>query len=149
MLLVGRWFQVIGCSGWMCLIGVCIWVCGCTEGIKVTDRDVQELSYPEVVELMSDSKAGKVVVVDVREPGKFSEDHLPGAVNIPLPQLMGNDPRLAEAKTIVVYGGDRTDPLSPAAAKKLMGLGYRGVYDYRGGLDEWRSRSAVEDNPTP
>ena len=78
------------------------------------------------------------VLIDVRPLKDFEESHIPGAISIPLPNLMPNDNRLAEAKQIVVYSGEPRDMLSRAAAKKLMAQGYRNVYGFPGGLDQWR-----------
>ncbi len=43
-------------------------------------------SSPEDLKAKLDSHA-KVVIVDVRDPGEFAKGTLPGAINIPLPQL--------------------------------------------------------------
>ena len=77
--------------------------------------------------------------LDTREPADFAAGHIPGALNIPLPELDRRDPRLAEATRILVYAQGYDSPLSPAAAKKLISLGYQNVYDFRGGAELWKA----------
>jgi len=60
-----------------------------------------------------------------------------GAISIPLPSMVSQDPRLADARTIVVYDVNWQRGLARAGAKKLIALGYKNVAAYPGGLDEW------------
>jgi rhodanese-related sulfurtransferase len=83
----------------------------------------------------------RVVLVDVRQPSGFAEEHIPGAINLPLNTLRAGEPALAEAQSIVVYAsGSPEDPLAGAAAKRLLALGYSNVLEFRGGLDEWTTK---------
>jgi rhodanese-related sulfurtransferase len=69
-----------------------------------------------------------------------STGRLPNAINIYLPDIRGGNAQLQEAKKIVVYGADWTDPLPIAGAKRLLVFGYQNVYQYRGGVEEWREK---------
>lgn len=106
---------------------------GCDKA-KVSDNSIQTVREPEVIEAAGQPQ---VVIVDVRKPEDFASGHLPGAINIYLPQIREGDPSLSSAKRIIVYSGGWTDPLSPAAAKKLMALGYQNVYEFKGGIEVW------------
>ncbi len=127
---------------------------GCNAAPKTSDVDIAVIQYPQLLELMAnpargadknlfkDLFAGKktqatLILVDVRPPAKFAQGRLPGAVNIPLPELRANDARLGQATTLVVYASGWTDFLSPAGAKKLMALGYQNVREFRGGVENW------------
>ena len=115
----------------MCL--AVLTIAGCDK-VKVSDDSIQTLRETQVIEAMSQPQ---VVLVDVRKPEDFAKGHLPGAINIYLPQMREGDPRLASAKQIIVYASGWTDPLSPAAAKKLMALRYQNVFEFKGGIEVW------------
>ncbi len=110
---------------------------GCASDMGTSDQDILVLYHDDLLALLSDEKR-PVVLVDVRSPEKYAQGHIPGAINIPLPELAAGEPRFAEAYHIVVYARNWRDNLSPAAAKKMLALGYRNVHDYRDGLDRWR-----------
>jgi rhodanese-related sulfurtransferase len=80
-----------------------------------------------------------VVLVDVREPEAFREEHIKGAINVPLLRF----PEAFEAVLnrydhIVVYCGTKLCTASPKAAEKLDAIGYTHVEDYADGLDGWK-----------
>src|SRR5215207_722988 len=76
--------------------------------------------------------------VEVLPPSAWRREHLPGAVNIPLPQLRadavsGLDP----AKPTVVYCYDHECDLSARGARVLELLGFSEVYDYVASKTAW------------
>jgi hydroxyacylglutathione hydrolase len=74
-------------------------------------------------------------VVDVRAPGEARLGAVPGAVNIPLPQLLARRAELDPARPTVVHcaGGYR----SSIAASLLRAQGFADVSDLLGGYDAW------------
>ena len=140
----GAWLAVAGLAAAMFV--------GCNGKPATSDRDIRELSYRKLVQLLDPETKDSLftVLVDVRSPARYAKGHLPGAVNIPLPTIQPGDLRLAEAKTIVVYARGWTDPLSGPGAKRLMAMGYENVYDFRGGVELWQSEGgALETSPAP
>ena len=107
---------------------------GCGE-TRTSDVDIRSIGDADVIEAMDQPGT---VLVDVRSGRQYAEGHIPGAASIPLPEMRWNDSRLAEAEKIVVYSAGWSDVLSRAGAKKLMALGYENVFEFKGGLDEWR-----------
>lgn len=87
------------------------------ETTKISPRELQQFISRE-----SDS----IVVVDVRDPEEFKEDHIPGAINLPLQNFAAGSGILDKDKTIVVYcnSGGR----SYGAYKKLIKLGYKKIF---------------------
>ncbi|MBI1368131.1 MAG: hypothetical protein GC162_05700 [Planctomycetes bacterium] len=111
-------------------------VLGGCDKVKVSDDSVAGLSESQVASLIGQEQ---VVIIDVRKADAYAAGHLPGAINIFLPNLRAKDERLASAKQIVVYAGGWTDPLGTAGAKSMMAKGYSNVYEFRGGLEVWKS----------
>jgi hypothetical protein len=48
--------------------------------------------------------AGQAVVIDVRSPEEYRQGHIPGAINLPIPQIeAGNYPGLPRDKRLISY----------------------------------------------
>jgi rhodanese-related sulfurtransferase len=78
---------------------------------------------------------GEVDVVDVREPGEWSQGHIAGARLVPLGQLRAS-PRTFLPRDNVVFicaGGVR----SQTAAKVAEALGLQRLYNLAGGTRAW------------
>jgi len=119
---------------------------GCSSKRKTSDRDLAIVNRVQLQAMIREAEGkGTLVLIDVRSARPYAEGHIPGALNIPVIDIRQHDARLAEARTIVVYGsGDPNDLLSWAAAKKLIALGYRNVHDFRGGMEEWQGIRASQ-----
>lgn len=139
----------------MCIFGrSCLWVVlmvgltlsSCRTGsVKTSDRDIATISYMDLLEILQDNPH-TTILIDVRPTDKFAQGHLPGAINIYLPDLHGEEDRLAEADNIIVYGQDAKDLLPRAAQKKLLAIGYRNVYLFREGMVLWLSKTGQLSN---
>ncbi len=80
----------------------------------------------------------QIKLVNVLPKESFEEKHIPGSINIPVTDIENIAPqRLDKNDEIVVYCADFECSASPKAAKKLEELGYKNVYDYEGGIDDW------------
>ena len=101
-----------------------------------SDRDsLQPMSREELLE---QSRAGTVAVLDVRPSDEFALGHLPGAMNIPLREL---ETRLAEfdpVQEIVAYCRGPYCVLSYEAVAALRARGFK-VRRLEDGLPEWRA----------
>ena len=63
----------------------------------------QSLDYNETESYIRQHPGDQITILDVRQPSEYKQNHIPGAMLIPLPQL---DDRLAELdleKPILVY----------------------------------------------
>lgn len=129
-------------AGLAVFLGAALILCGCGRPLRVSDADLQVIGQSDLESLLSRSTEKKpTVLVDVRLPARYHQEHLPGAVNIPLADIGAGDSILERAAMIVVYGDSWDDLLSIAAGKKLLRLGYGEVRAYRGGLADWRVRN--------
>jgi rhodanese-related sulfurtransferase len=79
------------------------------------------------------------VVVDVDAKATFQNGHIAGAINIAEDQIAALAPREIPNKSqpIVVCCGSFRSGASIQAAREFRKLGYKNVYDYRGGLELW------------
>jgi rhodanese-related sulfurtransferase len=82
---------------------------------------------------------GEVTVVEALSPTHYAEAHLPGAINVPHDRVDELAETLLPDKdaAIVVYCADTTCANSGIAASRLVDLGYRNVFDYDAGKQDW------------
>ena len=108
----------------------------CKGEAKTSDKSLREMDIKQVRAALAE-EGQKVVMVDARPPEQFDAGHLPGAINVFLPEVRAGDGRLQAADRVIVYGAGWQDPLAPATAKRLMALKYSNVYLFRGGMEVW------------
>ncbi|KAB2884460.1 MAG: metalloregulator ArsR/SmtB family transcription factor [Pseudorhodoplanes sp.] len=89
-------------------------------------------------ELLARSRAGEVIVLDVRPPDEFALGHLPGAVNVPLRELETRLAELDPAHEVVAYCRGPYCVLSYEAVAALRARGFK-VRRLEDGLPEWRA----------
>lgn len=77
-------------------------------------------------------------LLEVLPAAEYRDEHLPGAVNLPLTDMTTETvAELDPAKPTVVYCFDYQCDLSPRAAHRLEQLGFTDVYDYVPGKAAW------------
>ena len=98
----------------------------------------KSVSYAQVKKLLADPT---VMVIDARNEHEFAEGRLPRARNIfamefekYIPELIGMN---KEIKIIVYCGGGQCE-LSHEVSNNLIGLGFKKVYIYLGGWEDWK-----------
>ncbi len=82
-----------------------------------------------------DQKKG-MMLLDVRTDKEYEQGHIPGAVHVPLSDIGDKVKKLKKDKDLVVYcqSGNR----SIWAIKRLMGMGYRNLFNLKGGYSAWK-----------
>jgi rhodanese-related sulfurtransferase len=94
----------------------------------------REVDRRELQELM----AAGAQIVEVLPAEEYEDEHLPGAVNIPLRRLDREAPELlSKDRPVVVYCYDSACDVSPRAAWRLLALGFTDVIDYPAGKYDW------------
>jgi hydroxyacylglutathione hydrolase len=83
-----------------------------------------------------------LVIVDVRNPGELTNGAIPGALHVPLTQLVQRVDDLDAARPTVVYcaSGYR----SVIAASWLSANGFIDVSDLLGGYTEWAATQILD-----
>lgn len=87
----------------------------------------RRIDYAELRDLL-DAGAQLVEVLPAEE---YAEQHLPGAISIPLKELDADSTAgLDKQAPVIVYCWDYLCDMSPRAAARLGSLGFERVYDY-------------------
>jgi rhodanese-related sulfurtransferase len=112
-------------------------------GLPLTSGDIQDVSAPQLDELMRSSNGSRPLVVDVREPWEYAQGHIPGALLIPLGQLAARLNELEPGRPVatVCASGNR----SQSAAALLGQKGFQKVYNLSGGMYGWQSAGLKMD----
>ena len=98
---------------------------------------VKEITREELEARLN--RGEEVVLVETLGPKYYEDAHLPGAINIPHPEVDALAPKMLPDKSaeVVVYCSNRACQNSPQAARRLAALGYENVYDYEEGKQDW------------
>jgi len=88
-----------------------------------------------------------LIVVDVRDFDSYSRCRIRGSVNIPLGEISGEAKDWDRAKKIVIYSAGRGCKLSKKGARRLVIDGFGKVFEYEGGIAEWKKLAFELDGP--
>ena len=84
-------------------------------------------------------QAKEVVLLDVRSPEEFREGHISKSLNIDWngPDFEKQVIRLDKSRPVLVYcmRGARSE----SAAAKMRSMGFKEVYELKGGMAEWKT----------
>jgi len=111
--------------------------------LKLTDifRKVDTLSADEARRWIAEKKEGEVTLIDVREPEEYKEGHLPGALLMPLSDLLDRMKELDIVKPVITYC--RMGNRSKSAAALMKGQGFNRTYSIEGGITAWKGSVAT------
>ncbi|MCS7176436.1 MAG: rhodanese-like domain-containing protein [Candidatus Kapabacteria bacterium] len=119
-----------------------------TKGSEATaDHQAGQLSirvvkYEHMLQLL---RHPEVLLIDARRPEDYAAGHIPGARNIFAYDMEAHIPELLQlprSKPIVIYCDGGQCELSRHLAEQLRNLGFRQLYIYEGGWEEWRRRQS-------
>ncbi len=81
--------------------------------------------------------------MDARSAEHHAEGNIPNSINIDVQDFQSNIPKvigLPRDQAIVVYCGGGNCDLSHELANNLSALGFKKVFVYTGGWDEWKTK---------
>ncbi len=105
---------------------------------KAADQPVHIMNIDDLVKLTKSNTS--YVLVDARKRDQYDKEHLPGAVSIPLSTTDSYASKLNKDQLIVIYCEDYKSPVSTDSAKEFMKLGFTNIWDYKGGIKEWKDK---------
>jgi len=109
-------------------------------GLKQLFAPVESMDSEAAKSFIEKHEEGTFTLLDVRQPAEYEEAHIPGAKLVPLPELHHSVEELEREKPVIVHcavGGR-----SRVAAQLLSGLGFKEVYNLRGGIKAWQGLQA-------
>jgi rhodanese-related sulfurtransferase len=125
-----------------CQLSIMILLMGCSVFRSDTDDKV-ELISPKEASAMSTGKGA--VIVDVRENSEWNEQHIPGAIHIPLAHLNSRLSELKQYKDGPVITQCRSGIRSAQAMEILKSAGFTKVYNMDGGIIAWDKAGLVTE----
>lgn len=83
------------------------------------------------------------LIVDVREPDEWAEARIPGAVHIPLGQIVERAAEIPRDRPVILQC--RSGARSATATRKLVELGRTNVHNLEGGIGDWAAEGLPID----
>ena len=107
---------------------------------------VSEL-YPEDVETFQrQHREREYTLVDVRQPEEYREEHIPGALHLPLPELEDRLDQLPRDRELLFYCRSGRRSATAAALTAQSGQSFKALYNIQGGIAAWQG-GIVEQVP--
>ena len=99
-------------------------------------KRIRFIAIDQLLEMMENNDKFKLVEVLGEE--SYKDNHIPGAINIPVDKLEKDaGKKLKKTDTIVVYCANYHCPASTNAAKMLLKMGYSKTLDFKGSKKAW------------
>lgn len=105
--------------------------------------EAKNVTYEQVVRL---SKDPSVVFIDARNADDYGQGHIGNARNYFTHDFEKHIPEIVQIdreKRIVVYCGGGACELSHELAEHLLNFGFKRVFVYTGGWEEWKKKQGV------
>lgn len=93
-----------------------------------------QISMEEAIAIMEENT--DYILLDVRTPEEFAEQHIPGAINVPNETIGTEEISQLPNKEQLILVYCRSGNRSKEASEKLANLGYSNVYEF-GGIIDW------------
>lgn len=85
-------------------------------------------------------KDANYLLVDVRQPGEYAGEHIPGAVLVPLKELEKRSAELPEGRDVIFYCADGIRSRAAARFFAETGNATGNIYNLIGGIQAWGGR---------
>ena len=114
---------------------------GCTAPAE-SEATYRQISMDAAITMMEEES--NYIILDVRTPEEFADQHIPDAINIPN-ETIGTEeiPELPDKEQLIlVYC--RSGNRSKQASDKLVKLGYANIVEF-GGINDWPGETVSGD----
>ncbi len=113
------------------------------KSYAVSEKDLDmTLSYEQMKKIVNNDD---YIIIDARRPEQYEEAHIGNSINI-FPEYEDESQyvesifQIQPDKTIIVYCDGGTCDLSHKLAKELIYFGFKTVFVYHGGWEEWSKK---------
>ncbi len=113
---------------------------------ETTEKDLDmTVSYEQMLKIINDDR---FVLIDARSPDQYDEACIDGAINI-FPEYEDEQQyvesifQIPQNKTIIVYCDGGTCDLSHKLAKELLHFGFKPIFIYHGGWEDWSNKQPL------
>ena len=107
---------------------------------KTVINDVNTITVDDAKNYIRTRQSGSYQLIDVRQPSEYNKSHLPGAMLIPLEDLVEGKADLEKQKAVLVYS--RSGTRSLAGSQWLVSQGFSEVWNIEGGISAWNGELA-------
>ena len=114
-------------------LSVIAFLMGCAVA-RADMGEIESISPKQASAMYTEKKA---VIVDVREDSEWAQQHIPGAIHIPLAQLNERLSELKQYRDSPLITQCRTGGRSGQALDVLKSAGFTKVYNMDGGIVAW------------
>lgn len=120
----------------------CLILCGCGHNNSTGENIAEDLAgieTPFFIDITADEAKeiinynDNIIIIDISS--NYSQEHLPGAINILFSDLEKELVKLDKSKTYLVYGD--IESYSQAIASRLAENNFSEVYRLEGGIKSW------------
>jgi len=118
--------------------------CGVDRGSNANSEkgNVMKINAAEAKARL-DTEEG-IILVDVRTPEEFREGHIPGALLLPVDEILANAESVIPDKEATYFVYCRSGNRSATASAQLVEMGYLNIYDL-GGINDWPYEKVTGD----
>ncbi|MBW1709039.1 MAG: rhodanese-like domain-containing protein, partial [Deltaproteobacteria bacterium] len=107
--------------------------------------DAEEIPKVDISLVKENHEKNETILVDTRPSNFFDQQHIKGAINLPLSifdimYMMERLASLEKTKKIIVYGRSISALYDEEVARKLILRGHQNVQIFKGGLSGWKKR---------
>ena len=102
------------------------------RGMKKKYRSKENISKEELNAIMSNNQ--NLVLLDVRSPQEYDEEHLPNAINIPTYEIYQKAQKIIKDKEATIICYCTIGVRSKKAIKMLRKMGYKNLYNLENGM---------------
>lgn len=99
--------------------------------------DVPEVTQQQVLSLKAAEKAPKFIILDVRTPQEYAEQHIDGAINVSHTDIENNLSMLSQYKDTMVIVHCRSGKRADIAENILLKNGFNQIKHLAGDMNGW------------
>lgn len=106
----------------------------------MSKMEIQSLYPEELTEFSARHRENEYLLVDVRQPQEYTEEHIPGATFIPLHELEGRLGELDPNKQTVFYCRSGKRSMTAAVMARDSGVFATDIFNLEGGISAYQDR---------